>query len=317
MNVGLLGYGTIAAEHARALRSAGCTLAAVTGPSLASAEAFAREHAVLRVAGSVAALVAADDVDAIVIASPNALHPEQALLGLEHGKHVLCEVPLALSLADAELVAIAARASDRQMMVCQTQRFLRPLAWLRSEPGARPIRHIAVRLVLERTSDIGITGRRRSWTDDLVWHHGSHAVDTALWLLDEPVAEVTALAAGASRTGTPLDAGIVLRGESGALATIALSYSARQASSDFMVICADRSYRYERGVLSSSDGMSESFDEAALFAEAVQVQDAAFVEAIATGGAPSPTPSDLLGVCRVLERVSEQVGRAPGSAPTP
>ena len=192
-------------------------------------------------ADSVEALVAADDIDAVVIASPNALHPEQALVCLAQGKHVLCEVPLACSLADAERVAAAAERAAVQFMVCQTQRFLQPLAWLRGEPAARPIRHIAVRLVLNRTTNVGITGRPRSWIDDIVWHHGSHAVDTALWLLDQPIADVVALGAGESANGTPLDAGVVLRGRSGGLATIALSYTAQRPSTDFMVICDEQS----------------------------------------------------------------------------
>jgi 2-hydroxy-4-carboxymuconate semialdehyde hemiacetal dehydrogenase len=311
MNVGILGYGAIAAEHARALTRAGCALSAVAGPDGASAAAFAREHAVARVAGSVEALVAADDVEAVVIASPNALHPEQALLCLEHGKHVLCEVPFACTLAAAERVAAAAAAAAGvQMLVCQTQRFLEPLAWLRHEPAARRIHHIAVRLVVDRTTNVGITGRRRSWTDDLVWHHGSHAVDTVLWLLDEPIADVVALAAGESADGTPLDAGIVLRARSGALATIALSYTAKRASTDFMVNCDGVTYRYERGVLSSSDGLDRTYDEAELFAEAVHSQDAAFADAVATGRPAAPGPADLLAAYEVLQRISDQAGAA-------
>jgi 2-hydroxy-4-carboxymuconate semialdehyde hemiacetal dehydrogenase len=317
VNIGILGYGTIAGEHARALVRAGCNLVAVAGPDPDSAAAFAREHGVARVAPSVDAVVRAGDVEALVIASPNAMHPEQAILGLTHGKHVLCEVPLALSLADAERVADVSRSSDLQMMVCQTQRFLRPVAWIRDDLARRRVRHIVIRLVLNRTTNVGLTGKPRSWTDDLVWHHGSHAVDTALWLLGEATPDSVALAAGESATGSPLDAGIVLRSGSGAIVTLALSYSAQGASTDLMVVCDDRSYRYEHGVLTSSDGMRESHDEASVFVDAVRRQDAAFVEAVSTGSAASPTPAELSAVYRTLQRVSDEIrGRAP-AAPTP
>jgi 2-hydroxy-4-carboxymuconate semialdehyde hemiacetal dehydrogenase len=193
------------------------------------------------------------------------------------------------------------------MRDCQTQRCLQPLARLRRERAARPIRHIAVRLVLDRTTNVGITGRGRSWTDDIVWHHGSHAVDSALWLLGEPIAEVAALGAGRSESGTPLDAGIVLRARSGALATIALSYSAQRPSTDFMVICEGVTYQYGRGVLTSSEGLSESWDETELFAEAVRSQDTAFVDAVAAGRPTSPGPGELVAVYDVLRRVSDLV----------
>jgi 2-hydroxy-4-carboxymuconate semialdehyde hemiacetal dehydrogenase len=243
------------------------------------------------------------------------VHAEQAILGLRNGKHVLCEVPLGLSLEDAERVARRRGSGGLHVMVCQTQRFLRPLTWLHDQVAGRRIRHVVIRLVLNRTTNVGVTGRARSWTDDIVWHHGSHAVDTALWLLDDDVVDVAALSGGESATGSPLEVGVVLRSRSGALATLALSYSAQQPSTDVMVICDDRTYRYEHGLLTSSDGTRESYDEAALFVEAVRLQDATFVDAVSSGVSPSPTPVELAAVYRTLQRVSDLSGD-PGTTPT-
>jgi 2-hydroxy-4-carboxymuconate semialdehyde hemiacetal dehydrogenase len=223
-----------------------------------------------------------------VIASPNALHARQALLALEHRKHVLCEVPLALSQADAERVADAAAASDRRFLVCQTQRFLAPLQRLREETASRHIRHVVVRLVLNRTTNMGITGRARSWTDDIVWHHGSHALDTVLWLLGGGVEEVVALGDG----GAPLDAGIVLRTHSGSLATIALSYTAEAPATDLLVHTDDGSHRCESGAFRDD------------FAGAVRRQDAHFLDLDTPA---SPAPQELAELYRTLQRVSELV----------
>jgi 2-hydroxy-4-carboxymuconate semialdehyde hemiacetal dehydrogenase len=292
VNVGLLGYGTIAAEHARALSAEGCRLVAVAGPRAERAAAFAAEHGVERVAPGVEELVAADDVEAVVIASPNALHAGQALLALEQRKHVLCEVPLALSQTDAERVTAAAGASGRRFLVCQTQRFLAPLLRVRAETASRPIRHVIVRLVLSRTTNVGITGRPRSWTDDIVWHHGSHALDTALWLLGGDVEEVVALGAGESEGGTPLDAGIVLRTRAGGLATIALSYTAETPSTDVLVHCDGASYRVE----------GAAFQDA--FADAVRRQDAHFLDLDTPA---SPAPQALAELYRTLQLVSDRL----------
>lgn len=306
MRVGLLGYGTIAEEHAMALSGLGCTLAVVAGPRGEPAEQFAAAHSVERWVTDVGAAIDASDVDAVVVASPNGLHAEQVERALAAGKHVLCEVPLALTAAEADRLAIAADAAPGRTMVCQTQRYLEPIQTLRGWTSKRRIDHLVIRLVLDRTSDVGISGRRRSWTDDLVWHHGSHAVDTALWLLDEEVVDVVALGAGESANGTPMDAGVLLRTAAGSLATIALSYRAAAPSTDFLVMCEGATFAYDRGILSASDRTTLRYDTAAVFPAAVRSQDAVFVEGIRDGAAISPTPAELGPLYRILERISAQ-----------
>ncbi len=59
------------------------------------------------------ALVSDPAVDVVSIATPNALHAPMAIAALEAGKHVWCEKPMAPSLADAERMAAAARASGK------------------------------------------------------------------------------------------------------------------------------------------------------------------------------------------------------------
>jgi 2-hydroxy-4-carboxymuconate semialdehyde hemiacetal dehydrogenase len=302
----LLGYGTIAEEHAAALTRLGCTLAVVAGPRPEAVEAFASTHGVERWTTNVDAATAASDVDAVVVASPNALHAEQITAALAAGKHALCEVPLALSLAEAEQLASLAAAAPGRTMVCQTQRFLEPVQTLRGWTAGRQIHQVVIRLVVNRTSNVGITGRRRSWVDNLVWHHGSHAVDTALWLLHEEIVDVVARGVGESANGTPMDAGVLLTTASGALATIALSYRAEAPSTDFLVMCEGATYAYAGGVLSASDGTSLEFNEAAMFADAVHAQDAVFVEGVVNGGTISPTIADVGQLYRVLDRISAQ-----------
>jgi predicted dehydrogenase len=62
-------------------------------------------------------------IDLIDICLPTSLHAEHVLRGLAAGKHVLCELPLALTMADAQRVADAAAASDRQVFVDMLGRF--------------------------------------------------------------------------------------------------------------------------------------------------------------------------------------------------
>jgi 2-hydroxy-4-carboxymuconate semialdehyde hemiacetal dehydrogenase len=304
---GILGYGAIAAKHADALTKLGCTLVAVAGPNLESAVAFAEAHGVTRAHDSVDEVVSAGDVDVVVVASPSGVHSAQTIAALERGKHVLCEVPLGLSLEETERVTQLSLAGDRCVMVCQTQRFLRPLASIRERIARDVVRHVVIRLVLNRTTNVGITGRVRSWTDDLVWHHGSHAVDTALWLLAADVTEVLAVGSGSNDAGSPMDAGVLLRATNGALATIALSYRADRPSTDVLAVCDRDTFRYEGGTLSSRGTGVQEFDEDELFTDAVQRQDAVFVEAVSRGAHASPTPLELSGVYSALSLVTREI----------
>jgi D-xylose 1-dehydrogenase (NADP+, D-xylono-1,5-lactone-forming) len=78
-----------AAAHARSGR-----FVAVASRDAARARAFAARHGLPAAYGAYAALLDSDEVDAIYVALPNALHMEWAARALEAGKHVLCEKPL-------------------------------------------------------------------------------------------------------------------------------------------------------------------------------------------------------------------------------
>ena len=91
----------------------GAELVAVGSRSRASAEAFAASYGgpATRAHGSYADLLADPAVEVVYVASPHALHLEHARAAFEAGKHVLCEKPLAVTVADAEeMVALARRA---------------------------------------------------------------------------------------------------------------------------------------------------------------------------------------------------------------
>ena len=72
-------------------------------------------------------LLRRDDVHLVYIATPPFLHHPQALAALEAGKHVLCEKPLALTVAQADEMVAAARRRDRLLAVNLMQRY-NPLA---------------------------------------------------------------------------------------------------------------------------------------------------------------------------------------------
>jgi 2-hydroxy-4-carboxymuconate semialdehyde hemiacetal dehydrogenase len=309
--IGLLGYGAIASLHARALAQLDCPLAAVIGPDPVQARQFADEHGVARATDALPDVLGAPDVDAVVVASPNDVHAEQTLAALAAGKHVLCEVPLALSYGDAERVAAAAIAADRQVMVCHTPRFWAPIRQLRQlvDDGELIVHHVIARTLIRRHENVGWTGRRRSWVDHLLWHQGSHLVDTALWLMTDEVEHVAAVAGRAQpATGFPMDVGLVVRTGSGALANLALSFNSLIEVSDLLVVGEDETFRIDAGSLGSSRGpVLAAAGEEAVMEAAIRVQDGEFVRALRTGTAARPGAADVLATYRVLQQASDRL----------
>lgn len=91
----------MAETHARAARAAGSTLAGVTSSSPERSAVAAARLGAARSFDSAAELIASDDVDVVHICTPNILHKQFALLAIDAGKAVVCEKPLATTLADA------------------------------------------------------------------------------------------------------------------------------------------------------------------------------------------------------------------------
>jgi xylose dehydrogenase (NAD/NADP) len=88
--------------------SARSEVTTVASRSLEKGRAYAAEWGIPRVLGSYEALVVDPDVDVIYIGLPNSLHVDWTVRALEAGKHVLCEKPLALNVADVDRVEAAA-----------------------------------------------------------------------------------------------------------------------------------------------------------------------------------------------------------------
>ena len=110
LRMGVLGTAKIARQWIRDLQ--GCNavqIVAVASRSDAAAQAFAQEYSLPRWHGSYEALLADPEVDAVYIPLPNSLHATWAIAAARHGKHVLCEKPLALGKEEAEAMFAAAR----------------------------------------------------------------------------------------------------------------------------------------------------------------------------------------------------------------
>lgn len=88
-------------------------LLAVASRSQASADSFAREWKIPRAHGSYEALLADPEIDVIYNPLPNHLHAEWTVKALRAGKHVLCEKPFALTLAESDAMIAASKETGK------------------------------------------------------------------------------------------------------------------------------------------------------------------------------------------------------------
>lgn len=88
-------------------------LEAVASRSQEGAEVYGRKWSIFRTFGSYAAMLADPQIDVIYNSLPNHLHAEWTIKALEAGKHVLCEKPLALSVAEVDAIAAASKKAGR------------------------------------------------------------------------------------------------------------------------------------------------------------------------------------------------------------
>jgi predicted dehydrogenase len=210
LGVGMVGYAFMGAAHSQGWRTAGRVfdlplrpvLAAIAGRDAAAVRAAAGKHGWAAAETDWRALVARDDVQLVDVCTPGDSHAEIAIAALEAGKHVLCEKPLANSVAEAEaMVAAAARArrNGQLAMVGFNYRRVPALTYARrliAEGRIGTLRHVRVTYLQDWLvdPDFPLTWRleREHAGSGALGDLGAHIVDLAQYLAGEPLVGVSA-----------------------------------------------------------------------------------------------------------------------------
>lgn len=111
VRIGMVGFGRLGQRHAEnfALRVPGCRLVALVSPSETSRLAAQAAFPGIETHSDLESMLARDDIDAVCLVTPTSLHADQIIAVLESGRHVFCDKPLALEIADCDRVIAAAR----------------------------------------------------------------------------------------------------------------------------------------------------------------------------------------------------------------
>lgn len=114
---GVVGTGNIVSKVIEAARlDARFELTAVYSRTQGRADVFATQHRIPHTFTNLQAMVSSDLIDAVYIASPNSCHCQQSILAIEHGKHVLCEKPLASNAKEARIMIEVAKKHEVLLM---------------------------------------------------------------------------------------------------------------------------------------------------------------------------------------------------------
>ena len=123
---GIVGCGRIAQRHAEHIQIIG-DLIAVCDTDIEKAKALGKKYGVRWFGNLKDMLADCPEIDVISICTPNGLHAEQSIQALKAGHHVLCEKPMALTVADCSAMINTAERANRRLFIVKQNRFNPPV----------------------------------------------------------------------------------------------------------------------------------------------------------------------------------------------
>jgi 1,5-anhydro-D-fructose reductase (1,5-anhydro-D-mannitol-forming) len=239
---GLIGASTIAKEWViGAIRETGGEVVCVMSSDAARAERYASENGIPRHTASLDQLLADPGVQAVYVSTTNELHHDQTVAAARAGKHVLCEKPLALSLAEARGMVQACRDAG---VVMGTNHHLRNAGAHRAMRDAirdgligRPLAarvfhavYLPVHLQGWRLTNPGAGG-------GVVLDITVHDADTLRFVLDDEPMDAVAVTQSAGMAEGELEDGVMaaLRFRSGLIAQLHDGFTTKYAGTGFEV----------------------------------------------------------------------------------
>jgi len=211
LRIGMIGYGFMGRAHSNGYNRVKDffdleylpVLQAVAARDPEKAKAFADRWGYKRVETDWRKLVAADDIDAIDICTPNNLHAEIAIEAAKHGKAILCEKPLSMDVAEGEKMCAAVEKAGVPNTVWYNYRRIPAVTFAKNiiDSGKLGrIFHYRANFLQDWTINADLPqGGAALWrldaaaagsgvTGDLL----AHCIDTAIWL-NGHVSDVTAM----------------------------------------------------------------------------------------------------------------------------
>jgi myo-inositol 2-dehydrogenase / D-chiro-inositol 1-dehydrogenase len=319
LKIGIAGLGRMGKSHARniAWHTRHCALVSACSPLQGELDWAQGELGVTSLYADFEAFVRDPQIDAVVLVTPTTLHADQVIAALQAGKHVFCEKPLALNLADGERVQEVAQQHPKQVLMIGFVRRFDPSyvsakAHIDAGRVGRPF------LVRSQTCDkldpSGFFVRFAPTSGGLFMDCSVHDIDVARWMLGNPKA-LRAFASGSIAVHEDLaavpdiDNGLaIIEFEGGARAVIYASrtFAMGMESSSEIIGTAGKllvgaGAARDRVEIGDAHGVRKLAldDFLERFAEAFRIEMQSFVDACVVGGALPMTLDDAVQATRI------------------
>ncbi len=312
MKLILAGPGAFGQKHLDALKLIdGVEVVALVGREPAATQETAQKYGVPHALETLDEALALPGIDAAILCTPTQMHAAQAQQCLAAGKHVMVEIPLADSWADAQAVADLQKQTGLVCMVGHTRRFNPSHQWIHKRilAGELTLQQLDVQTYFFRRTNMNALGQPRSWTDHLLWHHAAHTVDLFQYQTGETVVAANALQGPAHPTlGIAMDMSIQMKAKGGALCTLSLSFNNEgPLGTFFRYICDKDTYiaRYDDLVNGKEEKIDVSKVDVSM--NGIELQDREFITAIREGREPNASVAKVLPCYDILNKLEQSL----------
>jgi 2-hydroxy-4-carboxymuconate semialdehyde hemiacetal dehydrogenase len=306
MKICVAGEGAQGLTHLEALQSIeNVEVQSLAGGIAADAETFATEWNIAHWSLDFSECIGQNDIEAVILCSPNQVHCQQAIAAMEAGKHVLIEIPMGLNLEESRRIVAAEQRTGKVCMVCHTQRYSNVFREVhrRITAGELTPYHIVQQTYFFRRKNENRFGKPRTWVDDLLWHQACHMVDMTYWLLGDLEAQAWGQAGAMHpELAIPMDISIAMRSQNGALVTAAQSFNHHGSIwSHYRIIGEETTLTIEKNKLYDHEGNELAVEGGG----GVGAQDREFFSAIREGRKALTSCSACLPVMEALDRIQQ------------
>jgi len=314
MKVCLAGQGAFGIKHLEAIANIdGMEVVTLSGGRPAGTEEVAKKWKIPHWTTDLAESLKQPGVEAVIIASPTQIHAQQAEQCMRAGKHVLIEIPMTDTLADAEHLLKVQKETGVVAMAGHVRRFNPSHQWVHNKikAGELNIQQMDVQTYFFRRTNMNAAGQPRTWTDHLLWHHACHTVDLFQYQTGE-IASVANAVQGPihPELGIAMDMSIQLKVPSGSILTLSLSFNNNgPLGSFFRYICDNGTYKAVYDDL--YDGYDKKIDvsNVDVSLNGIELEDREFLAAIKQGREPNSSIGQCFSAMQTLERLNQSLKR--------
>ena len=227
VGIGIIGAGVMGADHARLIAGhvAGAHLVAVSDADEGRARETGEKHSARRHYIDAKDLIADVEVEAVIVASPDATHIEYTLACLKAGKPVLCEKPLAPTAAEAlRTIEAEVKGGKRLIQVGYMRRFDPAYVEMRNTLKSGRLG----RAVMFHCAHRNVSAPDWFTPENSITNSGVHEIDIIRWLVDDEIAAVRAIkpkGVGKEKPGDPVM--LIVETAGGVLANVEIFINAR------------------------------------------------------------------------------------------